>query len=216
MEGSEGSKITKRMEETKLLSKSCIPYEDKEETKRSQLHVTFLLPKSDLRSLEQPNDNNNNNTISKELFTQLPTLPSICEFTIFSPNNQVMPKAEKEMSKLPPVCTKNSKLVRTSQKGLVSTHQRKIRPVDNQRTVRCTRQDLRMETKSKLPEEYKEPTYKDTKKRIWDWLRQSEEQKPSYLRRASVFKKTKRLERGNTHYSYPSEKTESLTQRLIL
>lgn len=86
----------------------------------------------------------------------------------------------------------------------------------NKGPVACTKQNIQMEVKCKLPEDYKDPTYRDTKKRIWDWLRQSEEHQPTYLRRANAFKNSLSLDnRTDTQYKNFSQR-RTVTQRIGL
>ena len=174
--------------------------EDKGENNSQQQQVRFVLPESDMGQVDSIKT-------SKELLTQLPALPSICEFTIFT-SNQVTAQSEKKISKLPPVRNKCSKLAGNSQQSLAAHKKAKLENKSRD-LITCTKQNLRIDTKCKLPEEYKEPTLKDTKRRIWEWLRQSEEQKPTYLRRANAQKKTIRLGTVNTHIF--DQHTASLT-----
>lgn len=200
-EESKKQKKAKEMQETKRSSiGDDVTCEDKEGNNSQQLQVRFVLPEGDMGQVDSIGT-------SKELLTQLPALPSICEFTIFT-SNQVTAKSEKQVSKLPPVRNKCSKLAGNSQPS--SAAQKKAKLENRSReSIMCAKQNLRIDTKCKLPEEYKEPTFKDTRRRIWEWLRQSEEQKPTYLRRANAQKKTIRLDTINTHIF--DQQTASLT-----
>lgn len=175
------------------------------------LRVRFVLPEGDLEQAE--------NTTSQELIA-FPTLPSICEFTMFSSNRQ-QTKPEKQvtqirpLTKLPPMYN-NTRLgniednLRINNNGGASGLTTHKNALANKGPVTCTKQDIRMEVKCKLPEDYRDPTYKETKKRIWDWLRQSEEHQPAYLRRANAFRKTVR----SADTKCQTFQQTSLTQRI--
>ena len=183
---------------------------DKKEVERSTnekpVRVRFVLPEENFEQAD--------NTTSKELIA-LPTLPSICEFTMFS-SDRMATKPEKKaphaglLTKLPPMHANNSK-INAKADGLATN--KKL--VTNKGPVTCTKQDIRMEINGKLPEDYRDPTYKETKKRIWDWLKQSEEHQPAYLRRAKAFGKTVRVDTTDTQYQTFSQR-KTLTQRIGL
>ena len=189
----------------------------KESSNARPLRVQFALPETDLEQAET-------HTTSKEIIT-FPTLPSICEFTMFS-SNQPLTEFGKKMSqirpltKLPPMYSnargRNIAINNAAASGLTTKMENVGLAENKARPVICTKQDLRMEVKYKLPEEYREPTYKETKKRIWDWLNQSEAHQPAYLRRANgAFRKTVNL---NTSSGTQYEKTvqqASLTERIF-
>ena len=161
----------------------------------SPLRVRFALPEGDLEQAKT-------HTANKEIIA-LPTLPSICEFTTFS-RNRSPTKPEKQVSqvrpytRLPPMYSNarlggigNKQGANDGASGELTTNKKTAKA--NKGPVSCTKQDIQIEVKCKLPEDYRDPTYKETKKRIWDWLRQCEEHKPAYLRRADAFRKTVNL-----------------------
>ena len=202
-------KKTKQLGSKKLVSDCCGPCEEKE-VQNQRLEVKFIVSEENLGQVD-------NSATSKELIA-LPALPSICEFAMFSSNRTAM-KPEKQVShvrpltKLPPVCANNSKINRTA--GGLATHNRTDMH-GSKGPVMCAKQNIQMEIKCKLPEDYKEPTYKETKKRIWDWLKQSEEHKPTYLRRANA-SVTKRVSLDITDTQYQTfSQQKSLTQRIGL
>lgn len=190
-----------------LLSENSTPCEDKD-GKIPALKVRFVLPEGNLK----PADNTAN---LKEL-TVSQTLPSICEFTMFSNNQRTSnadkgtPQSARPLTKLPPMFSNNTKLIASASGGLAK---HKKAGLDNKGPVKCTTQDIRMEIKCKLPEDYRDPTYKETKKRIWDWLEQSEEHKPAYVRRAHAFSKTVTSNPANMQRKTQSSQQKSLTQR---
>lgn len=177
------------------------------------LRVRFALPERDLEQAETHN--------TRKKIIAFPTLPSICEFTMFS-NNRPLTKPEKvsqirPLAKLPPMYSNargGSIAIKNGAASGLTTHKETAGLVANKGPVICTKQDLRMEIKCKLPEEYRDPTYKETKKRIWDWLRQSEAHQPTYLRRANAFRKTVNLDKSSgTQYVKTLQQT-SLTERI--
>lgn len=182
------------------------------------LRVRFVLPQGDLEQSES-------HTTSKEIIA-LPTLPSICEFTMFS-SNRPPTKPEKQVSqirpltKLPPMYSNarvggaGDKLGTNDGDGSGLTTLKKAATA-NKGAVTCTKQDIRMEIKCKLPEDYRDPTYKETKKRIWDWLKQCEEQQPTYLRRANAFRKTVNFDksRSSDDTQCKTFQLTSLTERI--
>ena len=187
----------------------------KQSSNARPLHVQFALPDRDLEQAEI-------RTTSKEIVA-FPTLPSICEFTMFS-NNRPLTESGKKVSqirpltKLPPMYSNarggNIAIKKGAANGL-TTQKENAGLVENKaRPVICTKQDLRMEVKCKLPEEYRDPTYKETKKRIWDWLRQSEAHQPAYIRRANAFRKTVNLDKSSGTQYVKTLQQASLTERI--
>lgn len=141
-------------------------------------------------------------------------------------SNSSPTKPEKQVSqirpltKLPPMYS-NARVVSTGDKleinngaasGGLTTH-KKVASV-NKGPVTCTKQDIRMEIKCKLPEDYRDPTYKETKKRIWDWLRQCEEHQPAYLRRANALRKTDNSVNKSSDTEWKTFQLTSLTERI--
>lgn len=192
------SKLPKKTEERQenfICSRTNGELENNVVSNARQLRVRFALPEGDLKQTKT-------HTANKEIIA-LPTLPSICEFTTFS-RNRSPTKPEKQVSqvrshtRLPPMYS-NARLGSIGNKqganngvsSELTTNKKSAKA--NKGPVSCTKQDIQIEVKCKLPEEYRDPTYKETKKRIWDWLRQCEEHKPAYLRRANAFRKTVNL-----------------------
>lgn len=207
------SKLPKKTEQERenFVSGYSVPCKDQEgETSPNAkpLRVRFVVPEG---TVLEPADTG---TTSKELIT-LPTLPSICEFAMFS-SNRTASKPGKQVSstrpltKLPPMYTSKSKI-----DGATDSQATYKKALTGKGPVTCTKQDIRMEIKGKLPEDYRDPTYKETKKRIWDWLRQSEEHQPAYLRRAHALRETVNLDKNDTQYQTFSQQ-KSLTQRIGL
>ena len=198
---------TKQPGPKNLVSDCCGPCEDKE-GKNQRLEVTVIVPEENLGQVD-------NTATSKDLIT-LPALPSICEFAMFSSNRTAM-KPDQQVShvrpltKLPPMYANNSR-VNGAAGGLATDNRSEMH---NKGPITCAKQNIRMEIQSKLPEDYREPTYKETKKRIWDWLKQSEEHKPTYLRRANALTKRVSLDITDTQYQTFSQQ-KSLTQRIGL
>ena len=187
----------------------------KQPSNAGPLRVRFASPETDLEQVET-------RTTSKEIIA-FPTLPSICEFTMFSSNRPLTESAKKwsqfrPLTKLPPMSNRtrggNITIKNGAASGLIR-HKENAGLVENKAgPVICTKQDLRIEVKCKLPEEYRDPTHKETKKRIWDWLRQSEEHQPAYLRRANAYRKTVNLDKSSdTEYVKPLQQA-SLTERI--
>ena len=183
-------------EQEKLVSTSyfdlCEEKEGESSLNAKPLRVRFILP--------EENSKEPNHTTNREIIT-LHTLPSICEFTMFSSNGPPANKPEKQISqartltKLPPMYS-NARLGKIDGAATELAANKKAQST-NKGPITCTKKDIRMEIKCKLPEDYRDPTYKETKKRIWDWLRQSEDHQPAYMRRANAFRKTVSL-RDNT------------------
>lgn len=179
------------------------------------LRVQFLLPEEHLEQVDK--------TTSKEMIA-LPTLPSICEFTMFSNNRQATQPDQqvpqlRPLTKLPPMYSGNTRL-RNAEKNLainidsdcgLTTHKKAL---PNKGPVTCTKQDIRMEINCKLPEDYRDPTYKETKRRIWEWLSESEEHQPAYMRRANTFRKTVNLDKSADTQRQTFQQTSTLTQRI--
>ena len=135
------------------------------------LRVRFLLP-----------DNDQN----KEVVT-LYTLPSVCEFTMFS-SNQPAAKPKKQVNQNQtkfPAVNRNTKgnVEGAATKEIPSS--RKLSTGKNL-VIKCAKQDIQMEVKSKLPKDYRNPTPKETRKRIWDWLSESAEYRPTYVCRGNA------------------------------
>ena len=179
------------------------------------LQVRFALPETDLEQDET-------HTTSKEIVA-FPSLPSICEFTTFSSNRPLTESGEKAsqlpLTKLPQMYSNargGSKAIKNGATSDLTTRKENAgRLVQNRAgPVICTKQDLRMEIKCKLPEEYRDPTYKETKKRIWDWLRQSEAQQPAYLRRANDFRKTVNFDKSSGAQYVKDFQQASLTEKI--
>ena len=177
------------------------------------LRVRFASPETDLEQTET-------HTTSKEIIA-LPKLPSICEFTMFSSNRPLTESGEKvsqlrPLTKLPPMHN-NARIggivIKNGAASGLTTRRENAGLVEKKAgPVICTKQDLRMEIKCKLPEEYRDPSYKETKKRIWDWLRQSEEHQPAYLRRANASRKTVNLEKSPGTQCVKTFQKASLTE----
>lgn len=177
------------------------------------LRVRFAPPETDLEQAE---------TTSKEIIA-FPTLPSICEFTMFSSNRTLTESAKKvsqirPLTKLPQMSSRARGGNVTIKNGAASsliTHKENAGLVENKAgPVICTKQDLRIEAKCKLPEDYRDPTHKENKKRIWDWLRQSEEHQPAYLRRANAYRKTVNLVKSSGTQYVKTLQQASLTERI--
>jgi len=187
----------------------------KQSSNARPLRVEFALPETDLEQAET-------RTTSKEIIA-FPTLPSICEFTMFSSNQPLTESGKKvsqirPLTKLPPMYSNarggNIAIKNGAASGL-TTHKEDEGLVENKAgLVTCTKQDLRIEVKCKLPEEYRDPTYKETKKRIWDWLKQSEAHQPAYLRRANAFRKTVNLDKSSGTQYVKTLQHASLTERI--
>ena len=186
--------------------------EEKGDEQENSLRVQLILPENKSKQAQ--------NTCTSKEITTLPTLPSICEFTMFTARNRSSAKTtENQIShgrvftKLPPM---GSNLKTVKMDGAANGLAANNKASTNKGPVACTKQNIQMEVKSKLPEDYKDPTYKDTKKRIWDWLRKSEEHQPTYLRRANAFKNALSLDnRTDTQYKTFSQR-RTVTQRIGL
>lgn len=186
--------------------------EEKGDEHENSLRVQLILPENKSKQAQ--------NTCTSKEITTLPTLPSICEFTMFTARNRSSAKTtENQIShgrvftKLPPM---GSNLKTVKMDGATNGLAANNKASTNKGPVACTKQNIQMEVKCKLPEDYKDPTYKDTKKRIWDWLRQSEEHQPTYLRRANAFKNALSLDnRTGTQYKTFSQR-RTVTQRIGL
>ena len=190
----------------------CEEEKEKGDEHENSLRVQLILPENKSKQAQ--------NTCTSKEITTLPTLPSICEFTMFTARNRSSAKTtEKQIShgrvftKLPPMGS-NLKTVKTdgAANGLAANNKAST----NKGPVACTKQNIQMEVKCKLPDDYKDPTYRDTEKRIWDWLRKSEEHQPTYLRRANAFKNTLSLDnRTDTQYKTFSQR-RTVTHRIGL
>lgn len=187
----------------------------KQPSNAEPLRVRFALPETDLEQVET-------RATSKEILA-FPTLPSICEFTMFSSQRPLTQSARKvsqirPLIKLPSMSSNarggNITIKNGAASGLTK-HKENAGLAENKAgPVTCTKQDLRIEVKCKLPEEYRDPTHKETKRRIWDWLRQSEAHQPAYLRRANALSKTVNLDKSSgTQYVNILEQA-SLTERI--
>lgn len=187
----------------------------KESSNARPLRVQFVLPETDLDQAET-------RTTSKEIIN-FPTLPSICEFTMFSSSRPLTESGKKvsqihPLTKLPPMYSnargRNIAIKNDAARGLTTKKENEGLAENKAGPVICTKQDLTMEVKCKLPEEYRDPTYKETKKRIWDWLRQSEADQPAYLRRANAFRKTSSLNSSSSTQYVKTLQQASLKERI--
>ena len=184
----------------------------KQSSNAGPLRVRFALPETDLEQVES-------RTTSKEIIA-FPTLPSICEFTMFSSNRPLTESAKKvsqirPLTKLPPMSSNARGGNKTIKNGAASGLKTYKELAENKAgPVTCTKQDLRIEVNCKLPEEYRDPTHKETKKRIWDWLRQSEAQQPAYLRRANAFSQTVNLNKSSGTQYVQTLQHASLTETI--
>lgn len=190
----------------------CEVEDEKGAEHENSLRVQLILPENKSKQAQ--------NTCTSKEITTLPTLPSICEFTMFTARNRSSAKTtENQISqgraftKLPPM---GSNLKTVKMDGAANGLAANNKASTNKGPVACTKQNIQMEVKCKLPEDYKDPTYRDTKKRIWDWLRQSEEHQPTYLRRANAFKNALSLDnRTDSQYKTFSQR-RTVTQRIGL
>lgn len=207
-----GSKLPKKTRQERLEGDSL---RIKQPSNAGPLRVRFALPEADLEQVET-------RTTSKEIIA-FPTLPSICEFTMFSSNRPLTKSARKvsqirPLTKLPPMSSNasgGSVTIKNSVASGLTVHKENTGLAENKAgPVTCTRQDLRIEVKCKLPEEYRDPTHKETKKRIWDWLRQSEAHQPTYLRRANAFSKTVNLDKSSGTQYVKTLQQASLTEMI--
>ena len=92
-----GSKLPKKTRQERLEGDSL---RIKQPSNAGPLRVRFALPEADLEQVET-------RTTSKEIIA-FPTLPSICEFTMFSSNRPLTESARKvsqirQLTKLPPM-----------------------------------------------------------------------------------------------------------------
>lgn len=154
----------------------------------NSLRDRFALPE---KHSEQADETTNKAMIA------LPNLPSICEFIMFSNNRPTTQPAKQlwPLTKLPPMYGGNTRQRNTANNMRVTINSANYgltehkKALANKGPVTCSKKDIRMEIKGKLPEDYRNPTIKETEKRIWDWLSESEEHQPAYMRRAYTFRK---------------------------
>ncbi|XP_022789385.1 uncharacterized protein LOC111329047 [Stylophora pistillata] len=178
------------------------------------LRVRFVLPEENVGQEDK--------TTSKDLIA-LPTLPSICEFIMFS-NNQLTTQPQKQLwplTKLPPMYSSDTRqrgntanntgvTINSTNHGL-TVHKKALA---NKGPVTCSKKDIRIDIKGKLPEDYRDPTIKETKRRIWDWLRESEHHQPAYMRRANTFRKTMESDKSDDTQRQTFHQKSTLTQRI--
>ncbi|XP_031570205.1 uncharacterized protein LOC116304583 [Actinia tenebrosa] len=155
-------------------------------TAKRKLRVRFVLPEDD-------------NIPRKEIevfpdATEIPgssSLPAICELMIFSPKMENNNKDNKIRQKttLPKkaVAAIVGKTPRDSknhqQKESTSSNIVKLPPA----TPKYSKQELKIDSNCMMPEDYKDPTQGDTRRRILAWLNEAEKAKPAYRRRMDSF-----------------------------
>ncbi|KXJ09483.1 hypothetical protein AC249_AIPGENE13261 [Exaiptasia diaphana] len=117
------------------------------------------------------------------------TLPAICELMIFSSQGMDGPKTPKQKPVLPKAFVNhkiNEDLSSSRQKREHQSSVVKLPPA----TPKYTTQELKIASnnnKCMLPEDYKDPSQSDTRRRILAWLDDAEKARPSYRRRFNTF-----------------------------
>jgi len=116
----------------------------------------------------------------------LPSLPAICELMIFSGKGMEAPKTSKQKNILPkqPLIQKPNEDLMTKQKRESQISVVKLPPAT---PAKCSTQELRIHSKCMMPEDYKDPSQSDTRKRILAWLDEAEKAKPTFRRRFNTF-----------------------------
>jgi hypothetical protein len=139
---------------------------------KRKLRVRFLLP-------EETNIEKQEIEVFPDT-SELPrsSLPAICEFMIFS--QRMNNKKIKQKTVLPkqPIVRKPTEQSTVKQQR-ESSSIIKLPPA----TTKCSKQELKIDSNCKMPEDYKEPSQIDTRRRILAWLNEAEKAKPAYRRR---------------------------------
>lgn len=154
------------------------------DTAKRKLRVRFVLPEED--SIQRK---------EIEVFpdvTEVPgssSLPAICEFMIFSPkmnsnNNSNKVKQKTTLPKKTVAIVRKTSGESTNKKQKESSSNIvKLPPA----TPKYSKQELKIDSNCMLPEDYKDPTQGDTRRRILAWLNEAEKAKPAYRRRMDSF-----------------------------
>lgn len=149
---------------------NCVPRNN--DTVKRKLRVRFLLP-------EETNIEKQEIEVFPDT-SELPrsSLPAICEFMIFS--QRMNNKKIKQKTVLPkqPIVRKPTEQSTVKQQR-ESSSIIKLPPA----TTKCSKQELKIDSNCKMPEDYKEPSQIDTRRRILAWLNEAEKAKPAYRRR---------------------------------
>lgn len=155
------------------------------DTGKKKPRVRFVLPEEDNVQRQEI-----------EVFpdiTEIPgssSLPAICEFMIFSPrmdsnNNNNKIKQKTTLPKKTVAIVRKTSGESTSKKQHESSSSKivKLPPA----TPKYSKQELKISSNCMMPEDYKDPTQGDTRRRILAWLNEAEKAKPAYRRRMDSF-----------------------------
>lgn len=156
------------------------------DAKPKKVRVRFLLPENTnvdhKKEIEVFPDNSDND--------ESPTLPAICELMIFS-NQRMETPTRSSSTKQKTVLPKQPLPTKTNED---CTHRKRSTPSTVVRlppaaTPKCSTKELKMSNNNNcmLPEDYKDPSHNDTRRRILAWLDDAERAKPSYRRRYNTF-----------------------------
>lgn len=178
-----GTRVVKICRHTKLTRETSLRaeiYSTRNIDAKRNVRVRFLLPEN--TKVDQRKE--------IEVFPDNPeedsTLPAICELMIFSSQGMDTPKTPKQKPVLPKAFVHKANEDLSRPKRDYQSSVVKLPPA----TPKCSTQELKIannNNNSMRPEDYKDPSQSDTRRRILAWLDDAERARPTYRRRFNTF-----------------------------